>query len=67
MLSDQAVIDRVFEHIDNGTTDLGDEIWREPTENYRSEARFRKELELYRRLPIPFAPSLTLSGTGEGE
>lgn len=65
LLSDQAVIERVFDHIDNGSTDLGEEVWREPTENYRSQARFEKELALLRRLPVPFAPSLALANTGD--
>ena len=65
LLSDQEVIDRVFEHIDNGSTDLGDQTWREPTENYRSAERFQKELALFRRLPLPFAPSIALKKTGD--
>ncbi|TNF87957.1 MAG: aromatic ring-hydroxylating dioxygenase subunit alpha [Gammaproteobacteria bacterium] len=65
LLSDQEIIERVFDHIDHGSTDLGDEVWREPTVNYRSLERFEKELELYRRLPLPFAPSLALPNTGD--
>ena len=65
LLSDQAVIERVFDHIDNGSTDLGEEVWREPTENYRSLERFEKELALLRQLPVPFAPSLALANTGD--
>ena len=65
LLSDQAVIERVFDHIDNGSTDLGDEIWREPTVNYCSEERFGKELALFRQLPLPFAPSIALPNTGD--
>jgi phenylpropionate dioxygenase-like ring-hydroxylating dioxygenase large terminal subunit len=65
MLSDAEVIERVFEHIDNGTTDLGTETWREPTANYRSKERFEKELLLLRRLPVPFAPSLALPDNGD--
>ena len=40
-LNDQAVAERVLSHIRNGTTDVGNEVWREPVENYRSEERFR--------------------------
>lgn len=65
MLTDEQVIERVFEHIDNGTTDRGSELWREPTENYRSPERFEKELILLRRLPVPFAPSIALPNTGD--
>ena len=31
LLSDLDVIDRVFEHIDRGSTDLGEDVWYEPT------------------------------------
>ena len=36
LLNDDQAIDRIFTHIDNGTTDLGDTIWKEPVENYYS-------------------------------
>ena len=65
MLSDEEVIERVFEHIDRGTTDRGDEVWREPTEHYRCPERFEKEVMLLRRLPVPFAPSVALPNTGD--
>ena len=64
LLSDHDVIDRIFDHIDNKTTDLGEEIWREPVENYVSEERFQQELELLRRLPVPFCPSAALPEAG---
>ena len=57
LLSDQEVIQKVLDQIDNKTTDLGDEVWREPVVNYRSEQRFAKELELFKRLPMVFCPS----------
>ena len=40
LLNDQQAIERIFDHIDNNTTDLGDEVWREPVENYFSQERF---------------------------
>ena len=64
VLSDAEVIERVFQHIDNKTTDLGEELWREPTENYQSNERFERELALFRHLPLPFAPSMVLEETG---
>jgi len=64
LLDDQQVIQRVFDHIDNKTTDVGTETWREPVVNYRSEARLRAELDLLRRLPIPFCPSAALPDAG---
>jgi phenylpropionate dioxygenase-like ring-hydroxylating dioxygenase large terminal subunit len=65
LLDDNAVIERVFEHIDNKTTDEGTESWLEPVENYRSEVRFRAELELLKRVPVPFCPSAALPGPGD--
>jgi len=65
MLSDLEVIERVFDHIDNQTTDLGDDVWLEPTENYRSSERFAAEIDLFRHLPLPFAPSMALGKVGD--
>lgn len=64
LLSDAQVIERVFHHIDNKTTDRGDEVWREPTENYRSKERFAVEMAVLRRLPLPYCPSAALPETG---
>lgn len=63
-LSDHAVVERVLAHAANGTTDTGSEVWREPVENYHSEARFQQELALLRRLPVPFCPSAALAEPG---
>ncbi|GAB5452916.1 MAG: hypothetical protein Hals2KO_32440 [Halioglobus sp.] len=63
-ISDNAVVERVLSHVRNGTTDEGDEVWREPVENYRSEERFRQELALLRRLPVPYCPSAALREPG---
>lgn len=64
LLSDQLVIQQVFKHIDEQTTELSDETWREPVENYRSLDHFNRELELLKRLPIPFCPSAAVRETG---
>ena len=64
LLSSYEVIDRIFMHIDNETTDLGEELWREPIENYRSAERFAAELELFKRLPLTFCPSAALPDRG---
>ncbi len=64
LLSDDQVIERVFDHIDNNTTDLGTRVWREPTENYRSDARFEAERSLFRRLPLVFCPAAALAEPG---
>ena len=63
-MDDQAVAERVLSHVRDGTTDEGDEVWREPVENYRSEERLRRELALLRRLPVPFCPSAALRKPG---
>ncbi len=64
LLSDNEVIDRVFDHIDNKTTDLGDGGWREPIVNYSSPERFAAERALFRRLPLPFCPAAALPDAG---
>lgn len=63
-LNDQEAIERIFNHIDNGTTDLGSEIWKEPVENYYTQERFNLEIKLLRSLPIPFCPSAALNENG---
>jgi len=65
LADDPTVVQRIFDHIDNKTTDLGDGTWREPVEHYRSEARFAAERNLVlRRYPIPFCPSAALPTSG---
>lgn len=62
--TDAEVIQSVFDHIDNNSTDLGDEVWRESTDNYLSADRFAAEMTMIRRLPVVFAPSAALSEPG---
>jgi choline monooxygenase len=64
MRNDAELLDYILSHIDHGTTDLGDEIWYEPVENYSSQARFDSERRLMRRLPIPFCPIAALPEPG---
>jgi phenylpropionate dioxygenase-like ring-hydroxylating dioxygenase large terminal subunit len=65
LLDDQAIAERIFSHIAAGTTDLAESGWREPVENYRSQARFDAELErVLRRTPTPFCPSAALPEAG---
>jgi phenylpropionate dioxygenase-like ring-hydroxylating dioxygenase large terminal subunit len=64
LLNEKEAIERVFTHIDNGTTDLGDTVWQEPVENYHSQDRFDAEIALLRSLPIPFCPSAALPEKG---
>ena len=63
-LGDEDLIDRLLQHIEQGTTDLVDDVWREPAESYRSVARFDAELELLRRAPAPFCPSAFVAEPG---
>lgn len=64
LLNDAAVVERVLEHVDNQTSDLGDTIWHEPVENYHSMERFADELTLLKHLPVPFCPSVALPDVG---
>lgn len=64
LLDESAVAERIFEHIDNKTTDIGDQVWKEPVESYFSNERFNAEIALLQRLPVPFCPSAMLAGNG---
>jgi phenylpropionate dioxygenase-like ring-hydroxylating dioxygenase large terminal subunit len=65
LTDDPAVVQRIFDHIDRRTTDLGEASWREPVENYRDEERYRREIgRVLRRLPTPFCPSAALAEPG---
>lgn len=65
LMSDAEVARRVLQHIERGTTDLGEEVWREPVEHYRSPARFEAELrDVLRRTATPFCPSAALPEVG---
>ena len=64
-MDDQAVAQRVLDHIANGTTDLGDAVWREPVANYLSAGRLQAETaRVLRRAPTPFCPSAALPDPG---
>ena len=64
LLDDQQAIERIFNHIDNGTTDLGDTVWHEPVEHYYSQERFDAEIALLKKMPVPFCPSAALEEVG---
>ena len=65
MLSDIEVVERILNHIDNNTTDLGQEEWREPIENYNSIERFAAEIKLMKHIPVPFCPAASLQEPGD--
>ncbi|HUP08342.1 MAG TPA: aromatic ring-hydroxylating dioxygenase subunit alpha [Caldimonas sp.] len=65
LADDPAVLQRIFDHIDRRSSDRADATWREPVENYRSEERFRAELEqVLRRAAVPLCPSAALVPAG---
>ena len=64
LLDETALAERIFEHIDAGTTDLGDTVWREPVSHYLSQERFEAECALIRRYPTPLCPSAALPEQG---
>ena len=64
LLSEQKILDRIFDHIDNKTTDLGDTVWKEPVANYLSQERFESEIALLRSLPVVFCLSAMLPDKG---
>ena len=65
LLSDDLLSERIFGHLDHGTTDLSDTTWREPVANYRSADRLDRELEcVLRRHPVLFCPSAALPTPG---
>lgn len=64
LLNDHELIERILGHIDNKTTDMGTEVWREPSVNYVSRARFEDEIALMRRSVVPYCPSSMLLEKG---
>ncbi len=62
--SDAELIEHIFDLIDQQTTDMGDETWYEPVENYNSRERFEAERELMRRVPMGFCPVAALPEPG---
>ena len=64
MRNDAELLNHILNHIDEGTTDLGEEDWHEPVENYASQTRFDAERRLMRRLPVAFCPVAALPDPG---
>ncbi|GAC18041.1 aromatic ring-hydroxylating oxygenase subunit alpha [Paraglaciecola arctica] len=64
-MSNAEVAERVLRHVRDGTTDQGDQIWREPVANYCSEQRFQNELALIKQSPIAICPSAALAKAGD--
>lgn len=65
LLTDHEITERVLSHIANRTTDVGDALWREPVEHYRSAQRLEAEMErVLRRSYAAFCPSVALAEAG---
>lgn len=64
LADDPTVVQRLLDHIDQHTTDVGTRTWREPVLHYRSETRFAAEQRVLRRWPTPFCPSAALAEPG---
>lgn len=62
---DGAVAARILAHIESRTTDVGDQVWREPVANYRSPERLCAELEVLRREPRALCPSAAVREAGQ--
>src|SRR3954468_4705864 len=65
LLPSETVVARIRSHIEAGTTDVADDTWNEPVENYRNEARFVAELELLRSAAVPLCPSAAIANPGD--
>jgi len=65
LLSDTEVVQRIFDHIDNATTDKGNKTWKEPVDNYHSKERLNAELKLLQRRSIVFCPSGAFAKPGD--
>ncbi len=64
LLSDAAVVQRLLEHIDRGSTDVGEGTWREPVAHYLSPDRYAAELALLRSGAVAYCPSAALPDVG---
>lgn len=64
LADDPTVIQRVLDHIDNRTTDVTGECWREPVGNYRSLQRYAAEVGLIKSRFVGFCPSAALPTEG---
>ena len=65
LLSEDALVARVLEHIDSGTTDLADGVHQVPVDHYASPERLQAELSrVFRRTATPFCPSAALPEAG---
>ncbi len=64
LMDDAAVVRRLFDHIDRGSTDLSEGVWREPVAHYLAPERYAAELALLGRGTTAFCPSAALPEAG---
>jgi phenylpropionate dioxygenase-like ring-hydroxylating dioxygenase large terminal subunit len=65
LLDDQAIIEKILNHIDRGSTDLSSEVWREPVDHYTSQVHFESEIsQVLQRSATVFCPSAALPEVG---
>jgi phenylpropionate dioxygenase-like ring-hydroxylating dioxygenase large terminal subunit len=64
LLNDRDVIQGIFNHIDQKTTDKGDCTWQEPVDHYTSQKRFELEMDLIRQQYLVYCPSASLVESG---
>lgn len=58
------LVERIVAHVAAGTTDLGPRTGRVPVAHYTDPARLAAELEVLRRVPVPFCSSAELTEAG---
>lgn len=65
LLTTAELTDRLLEHVMAGTTDLSDQVWREPVEHYLAPERLRAEVhDVLRRRFVALCPSAALPEAG---
>lgn len=65
LLNDNELTERIFAHMAERSTDMGEAIWREPVANYKTQERLDAEISrVLRRMPVPFCPSASLPDVG---
>lgn len=65
LLTDAELTDRILGHVDAGTTDVSDDVWREPVEHYLTPERLHAEVhEVLRRRFTALCPSAAIPDPG---
>ncbi len=62
---DQAIVDRVIQHLKQKTTDMLDEDMRIPVAHFLSKERADEEIDLLKRLPLIVAQSSEIKRSGD--